>query len=72
MTIQDVINELKVIQKQFGDLPVLGSSDEEQNSLGDVLQIQCGELTEYDYYNGDKAKQGDRIVVIVPAIYQRS
>jgi len=68
MTIQDVINELKVIQKQFGDLPVLGSSDEEQNSLGDVFQIQCGELTEYDYYNGDKAKQGDRIVVIVPAI----
>ena len=68
MTIQDIINELKVIQKQFGDLPVLGSSDEEQNSLGDVFQIQCGELTEYDYYNGDKDKQGDRIVVIVPAI----
>ena len=68
MTIQDVINELKVIQKQFGDLPVLGSSDEEQNSLGDVFQVQCGELTEYDYYNGDKAKQGDRVVVIVPAI----
>lgn len=68
MTIQDVINELKVIQKQFGDLPVLGSSDEEQNSLGDIFQIQCSELTEYDYYNGDKAKQGDRIVVIVPAI----
>lgn len=68
MTIQDVINELKVIQKQYGDLPVLGSSDEEQNCLGDVFQIQCGELTEYDYYNGDKAKKGDRIVVIVPAI----
>lgn len=68
MTIQDLINELKMIQKQFGDLPVLGSSDEEQNSLGDVFQVQCGELTEYDYYNGDKAKQGDRIVVIVPAI----
>lgn len=68
MTIQEVINELKVIQKQFGDLPVMGSSDEEQNTLGDVFQIQCGELTEYDYYNGDKAKKGDRIVVIVPAI----
>lgn len=68
MTISEVINELKVIQKQFGDLPVMGSSDEEQNSLGDVFQIQCGELTEYDYYNGDKAKKGDRIVVIVPAI----
>ena len=68
MTIQDVINELKVIQKQFGDLPVLGSSDEEQNSLGDIFQIQCGELTECDYYNGNKAKKGDRIVVIVPAI----
>lgn len=68
MTIQDLINELKMIQKQFGDLPVLGSSDEEQNSLGDVFQVQCGELTEYDYYNGDKVKQGDRVVVIVPAI----
>lgn len=68
MTIQEVINELKVIQKQYGDLPVVGSSDEEQNSLGDVFQIQCGEITEYDYYNGDKAKQGDKVVVIVPAI----
>lgn len=68
MTIQDLINELKMIQKQFGDLHVLGSSDEEQNSLGDVFQVQCGELTEYDYYNGDKVKQGDRVVVIVPAI----
>ena len=68
MTIQEVINELKVIQKQYGDLPVMGSSDEEQNTLGDVFQIQCGELTEYDYYNGDKAKIGDKVVVIVPAI----
>ena len=68
MTIQEVIDQLKVIQKQYGDLPVMGSSDEEQNSLGDVFDIQCGELTEYDYYNGDKAKKGDRIVVIVPAI----
>ncbi len=68
MTISEVIKDLQEIQKQFGDLPVLGSSDEEQNSLGDIFQIQCSELTEYDYYNGDKAKQGDRIVVIVPAI----
>ena len=68
MTIQEVIDQLKVIQKQFGDLPVVGSSDEEQNSLGDVFDIQCGELTEYDYYNGDKAKKGDKVVVIVPAI----
>lgn len=68
MTIQEVINELKMIQKQYGDLPVVGSSDEEQNTLGDIFQIQCGEITEYDYYNGDKAKQGDRVVVIVPAI----
>jgi hypothetical protein len=68
MTIQEVIDQLKVIQKQYGDLPVLGSSDEEQNSLGDVFDIQCGEITEYDYYNGDKAKKGDKIVVIVPAI----
>lgn len=68
MTIQDVINQLKVIQKQFGDLLVVGSSDEEQNSLGDVFDIQCGEITEYDYYNGDKAKVGDKVVVIVPAI----
>lgn len=68
MTIQEVIDQLKVIQKQFGDLPVVGSSDEEQNSLGDVFDIQCGEITEYDYYNGDKAKKGDKVVVIVPAI----
>lgn len=68
MTIQEVINELKTIQKQYGNLPVVGSSDEEQNTLGDVFQIQCGEITEYDYYNGDKAKQGDKVVVIVPAI----
>lgn len=68
MTIQEVINELRMIQKQYGDLPVVGSSDEEQNTLCDVFQIQCGEITEYDYYNGDKAKQGDKVVVIVPAI----
>lgn len=68
MTIQDVINELKVIQKQYGDLPVLGSSDEEQNSLGEVFQIQCGKLTEYDYCNSDNIKVGDNVVVIVPAI----
>lgn len=68
MTIQDVINELKVIQKQYGDLPVLGSSDEEQNTLGDVFQIQCGKLTEYDEYPNSTVKIGDRIVVIVPAI----
>lgn len=68
MTIQEVIDQLKVIQKQYGNLPVVGSSDEEQNSLGDIFDIQCGEITEYDYYNGDKAKQGDKVVVIVPAI----
>jgi len=68
MTIQDVINQLKKIQEQFGDLPVVGSSDEEQNSLGDIFDIQCGEITEYDYYNGDKAKVGDKVVVMVPGI----
>lgn len=68
MTIQDVINELKVIQKQYGDLPVLAAADEEENGLGDILSITCGKLTEYDYYNGDKAKMGDMIVVIAPAI----
>ncbi len=68
MTIQDVINELKVIQKQYGDLPVLGSSDEEQNSLGEIFQIQCGKLTEYDYCSSDNIKVGDNVVVIVPAI----
>ena len=68
MTISEVINELKVIQKQYGDLPVLGASDEEQNRLGNVFQIQCGELREYDEYYGSKAKVGDRIVVIVPGI----
>ncbi len=68
MTISEVINELKVIQKQYGDLPVLGSSDEEQNTVGDVFQIQCGKLTEYDEYTNSNVKVGDRIVVIVPAI----
>ena len=68
MTISEVIKDLQEIQKQYGDLPVMGSSDEEQNSLGDVFEVQCGELTEYDYYNGNKAKKGNRIVVIVPAI----
>ena len=63
MTISEVINELKVIQKQYGDLPVMGSSDEEQNSLGDVFEVQCGELTEYDYYNGNKAKKGENCVL---------
>lgn len=68
MTISEVIKDLQEIQNQYGDLPVMGSSDEEQNSLGDVFEVQCGELTESDYYNGNKAKKGDRIVVIVPAI----
>ena len=68
MTISEVIKDLQEIQKQYEDLPVMGLSDEEQNSLGDVFEVQCGELTENDYYNGNKAKKGDRIVVIVPAI----
>lgn len=68
MTIQDVINELKVIQKQYGDLPVLGSSDEEQNTLGDVFQIQVGTLEETDEYTNSTVKVGDKIAVIVPAI----
>lgn len=68
MTISEVINELKVIQKQYGDLPVMGSSDEEQNTVGDVFEVQCGELTEYDEYPNSTVKIGDRIVVIVPAI----
>ena len=68
MTISEVIKDLQEIQNQYGDLPVMGSSDEEQNSLGDVFEVQCGELAEDDYYNGNKAKKGDRIVVIVPAI----
>lgn len=68
MTISEVIKQLQEIQKQFGDLPVVGSSDEEQNSLGEVFQIQCGKLTEYDYCSSDKIKVGDNVVVIVPAI----
>jgi len=68
MTVSEVIKQLQEIQKQFGDLPVLGSSDEEQNSLGDIFQIQCGEITEYDYCNSDDHKVGDKIVVIVPGI----
>ena len=68
MTIQDLINELMVIKKQFGDIPVLLSCDEEQNQIGDILEVQCGEVTEYGTYNGDDVKKGDRIVVIVPAM----
>ena len=68
MTIQQLIDELKVIQKQQGDIQVLVSSDEEQNCVGDVLELQCGELTEYDEYTNSTVKVGDKIVVIVPAI----
>lgn len=68
MTIQDVINELKVIQKEHGNLPVLGACDEEQNCLGDVFQIQVGELTDMDEYANSTVKVGDKIVVIVPAM----
>lgn len=68
MTISEVIKQLQEIQKQFGDLPVVGSSDEEQNSLGEVFQIQCGKLTEYDYCTSNSIKVGDNVVVIVPAI----
>ena len=68
MKVSEVIKQLQEIQKQFGDLPVVGSSDEEQNSLGEVFQIQCGELTEYDYCNSDNIKVGDKVIVIVPAI----
>lgn len=68
MKVSEVIKQLQEIQKQYGDLPVVGSSDEEQNSLGEVFQIQCGELTEYDYCNSDSIKVGDKVIVIVPAI----
>ena len=68
MTIQDVINELKVIQKQYGDVQVLAAADEEENTLGDILNVTCGKLSENDQYYGDKAKPGDLIVVITPAI----
>jgi len=68
MTVKEVIKQLQEIEKKFGNLPVMGSADEEQNVLGDIFQIQCGKLTEYDTYNGDNAKQGDMVVVLVPAI----
>lgn len=68
MTIQDLINELKVIQKEHGDLPVLGACDEEQNCLGDIFQVQVGTLTDMDEYPNSSVKVGDKIVVIVPAI----
>lgn len=68
MKIKELIKQLQEVEKQYGDLPVLGSSDEEQNTLGDVFQIQCGELTKYDEYLNSSVKVGDRIVVIVPAI----
>ena len=68
MTVKELIKELQKIEQQFGDLPVVGSSDEEQNSLGEVFQVQCGDITEYDYCNSDTLKVGDKVVVIVPAI----
>ena len=68
MTVKELINNLESIQKQFGDVPVLLSCDEEQNCVGEVLEVQCGALEEYDQYTGNKVKVGDRIVVIVPAM----
>ncbi len=68
MTISQVIKQLEEIKQKYGDLPVVGSSDEEQNCLGDVFDIQCGKLTEYDQYVNSTVKVGDTIVVIVPAM----
>ena len=69
MTLNEVITNLTKIKEHFGgDLLVVGSSDEEQNTLGDVFQIQVGALTEYDEYTGSKAKVGELVVVVVPAI----
>ena len=68
MTVKEVIKQLQEIEKKFGNLPVMGSSDEEQNQIGDIFQIQCGEITEYDYCNSDKHKVGDKVVVMVPGI----
>lgn len=68
MTIKELINELQKIEQQFEDLPVVGSCDEEQNCLGDVFQVQCGTLTEFDQYTNNTIKVGDRMVVIVPAM----
>lgn len=68
MVISQVIKQLEEIKQKYGDLPVVGSSDEEQNCLGDVFDIQCGKLTEYDQYLNNTVKVGDTIVVIVPAM----
>ena len=74
MNISRLIAELKSIKKEYGDLPVIMASDEEQNTLGDILALQIGNLTDGDYYEGDtlgliKSKQKDQIfVVIVPKI----
>lgn len=67
MNIQELINKLTEIKNRAGNLPVLGSSDEEQNSLGDIFDVQVGQITEIDNYNG-KYKIGDYVVVLVPAI----
>jgi co-chaperonin GroES (HSP10) len=68
MVISQIIKQLEEIKQKYGDLPVVGSSDEEQNCLGDVFDIQCGKLTEYDQYVNSTVKVGDTIVVIVPAM----
>ena len=68
MTISEVIKGLQEIQSKHGDLPVLGSADEEQNTIGDIFQIQVGEFTKFDFCPSNNYKEGDQIVVIVPAI----
>ena len=45
MTISEVIKDLQEIQKQYGDLPLMGSSDDEQNSSGDDFEVKCRKQT---------------------------
>lgn len=67
MTIKDLIKALQQAAKVVGDdTVVLLAADEEQNQLGDVLDIQQGNLEPLDNYYGDNVKQGDKIIVISP------
>lgn len=77
MTVGELIHELEYFAKRspaLYDTPVLLSSDEEQNYLGDVLHLQIGNLNEYDNYHGTslgktkREQKNKTFVVIVPTL----
>ena len=68
MNISDLIAQLAAVKKQYGNLPVVISSDEEQNTLGDVLDLQVGDITDFDNIISKTIKIGDKVVVIVPTL----